>query len=55
MLGRLVCLLLGLPFSAMATAGKRGTAGAGGRAVHPGGLRVLGVSRQTYTQGFEER
>lgn len=47
-----MCLLLGLPFSAIATAGKRGTAGTGGHAEHPGGLRVLGVSRQTCTQRF---
>lgn len=43
-LARLVRLLLGLPFSAMATAGKRGSEGDCCCAAHLGGLRVLGVS-----------
>ena len=43
-LGRLVCLLLGLPFTAMATAGQRGWAGEGSRA-GAGGSAPGGMSR----------
>lgn len=43
-LGRLVCLLLGLPFTAMATAEKQGSVGDGCHVTHPRGLGVLGVS-----------